>query len=289
MDLGVGQTQLSNAWDSPLTNYELHHSHIQTLVGLCAKRFEHEFVTKPTGFAPAGGAADVQMNLGTAGHEVISSIISGTLTPLPQLMDNAYDKWVIPAITDPVKEGQVSDEYQKDVFAALDWVTTNFNRLNVNSELGFVIPKVSDLSPILHGISSEWKFVGHMDLVEFNDENGTAKIADLKFRSKSNYAANKASSQAPMYGLATMYYGYIPEFTYVEIIKGKVVEQKVKLTEGSYDWLYIKARQAIDHIESGNFPISPNGWWCSAKYCKWWNTCRGKYEPAEEGSEEFEG
>jgi hypothetical protein len=278
MELG-DTTNNTTAWSNPILTHELHHSHIETLVGRCAKKFEWEYLIQPQ--VQRGPLSnDLQMNMGSAAHEVISTVIGGTLKPLGQIMDELYDKWVIPCISDPAVEAKAADEYQRNCFAALEYVTTHFDRRQVNSEKQFVIPEVSNLSPILKGISSDWRFAGSMDLIQFGE--GQAAIADLKFRGRSNYQSNKGSSQAPMYALAALYYGYIPTFAYVEVVKGKVIEQKIELTEGKYDWLFIKARQAIDEIESGRFPISPNGWWCSNKYCKYWAVCRGKYDPEDQ-------
>ena len=280
MDLG-DTSQNQTAWSNPLVSHELHHSHIETIVGKCAKKFEWEHVLKPS---VQPGYATPQLAMGTAGHEVVSTVISGSTKSLPQIMDECYDKWVIPTISDPALEAKIADEYQKNCYAALDWVSHNYDFKQVNSEKQFVVPKVSELSPIMKGISDDWRFAGSMDLVQFGES--TAKISDLKFRGRSNFQGNKGSSQAPMYSLAALYYGYLPEFTYVEIVKGKVTEQKIELTDGQYEWLFIKARQTIDAIESGRFPVSPNGWWCSSKYCPYWSVCRGKYDPDEAPIEE---
>jgi hypothetical protein len=276
---------ISTPWSNPLTSYELHHSQIESLVGLCAKKFEWEFIIQPQVAPKPPGMNDLALNMGIAAHQAVHDILKGGETAK---IDEAYDRWVLPCITDPTKEEKIHDEFQLNVFSALDWIGNNLNYSQISSEQPFVIPAAHKLSPTLADIDPRWKLAGSMDIIQLDDANGRSKIVDLKFRGRSQYARNKASSQAAMYGLASFYYGYEPEFTYLEVIKGKVIEQKVDLPAGKYDWLYIKARQAISNIETGVYPLSPSGWWCSSRYCKWWSNCRGKYEPdTDEGNEDL--
>lgn len=272
--LGVADGVVSTPWSNPLFTYELHHSQIEQLVGLCAKRFEFEFVIQPQ-VGPRVAGSDLALNMGIAAHEAVSRIIKGDEA---KCIDDCYDRLVVGCITDPGKEEKIHDEYQLNVFSALDWLGNNLTYKKIVSEQKFIIPDAHTLSPTLKGIDERWKLAGSMDVVQFND-NGTADIVDLKFRGRTQFARNQQSSQAAMYGLATLYYGYMPTFTYLDVVKGKVTEQHISLDQGKYDWLFIKARQALDFIETGNFPISPSGWHCSPKFCKWWQNCRGKYEP----------
>lgn len=282
MPLGAEDGLVSTAWSNPLQTYELHHSQIEQLVGLCAKRFEWEFVIQPQVAPRVPGMGDVALNMGIAAHAAVASLLRGEDA---KCIYNEYAKWVLPCITDPAKEGKIYDEYELNVFAAMDWIGNNTTHSKISAEQPFVIPDAAKLSPILSGIDPRWKFAGSMDVIELDDSTGNAHVIDLKFRGRSQYARNKSSSQSAMYGMGALYYGYMPKFTYLEVIKGKVNEQCISLDQGKYDWLFIKARQAIDFIESGNYPISPHDWWCSKRYCKWWEVCRGKYEP-DNGVEE---
>lgn len=284
MPLGVEDgLGVSTPWSNPIQTFELHHSQIESLVGLCAKRFEWEYVIQPKVTPRVPGMGDLALNMGIAAHEAVSGILKGLPT---KCIDDAYDKWVLPCVTDPSKEEKIHDEFQGNVYAALDWVSNNLSYEKITSEQPFIIPEASKLSSILQGIDPKWKFAGSIDVLQLDQANGTADIIDLKFRGRSQFARNKSSSQSSMYGMGALYYGYIPTFTYVEVVRGKVTEQRISLDQGKYDWLFIKARQAIDFIESGNYPLSPHDWWCSKRYCKWWEVCRGKYEPDVNGVED---
>lgn len=277
MPLGVENGVVSSTpWANPLETYELHHSQIESLVGLCAKRFEWEFVIQPKLSPRVPGMGDLALNMGIAAHSAVSRLIKGESG---KCMDEEYEKWVLPCITDPLKEEKISSEYETNVYAAMDWIGNNLTHSKLASEQHFVIPEAAKLSPLLSGIDPRWKFAGSMDLIELDDATGQARIVDFKFRGRSQYARNKQSSQAAMYGMGALYYGYLPSFTYLEIVKGKVIEQQVSLDQGKFDWLFIKAQQAISLIETGTYPISTSGWHCSKRYCKFWEVCRGRYEP----------
>jgi hypothetical protein len=285
LHLGVNPDDtISTAWSNPILHHELHHSHIESLVGMCPKRFEFENVqlAVPTNVP----VSEVRMNMGSAGHYVVETILNGSTQSLGGIIDDGWNKYIGSKVQDVDQARKLADEYQKNAMAATNWISENLNFRQVNSEIPFLLDNVHTLSPHMSGIASDWKFAGKLDLAQLDPDTGVVRIIDLKFREKSQYLRNKASSQSPMYSLAAMYYGYVPEFVYVEIIKGKVVEQHVTIDEGKIEWFFLKARQAIDFIESGNYPIQPSGWWCSKRYCRYYDLCRGKYETDDEAIDE---
>ncbi len=164
VNLGVNpEDEVSNAWSNPITTHILHHSHVESLVGMCAKRFEFEFVQllprQPT-------PSDIRMHMGTAGHEVVEQVLNGSAASLGTIIDTSWEKNVQPYVYDPALANKLADEYQKNVEAAISWVSDNLNYRQVNSEMPFLIPNVNKLSPHLNQIAADWKFAGKIDLKE---------------------------------------------------------------------------------------------------------------------------
>jgi hypothetical protein len=265
---------LSAAWDSPIGTFELHQSQLNTLVGMCAKRFEFEHIQ----MAPkSGNVSEYRLSMGLAAHHVVESVMKGSDKTVGRLMSEQWDAFVMPNLLNYNYDKAIK-EFTANIEGALEWLRDRVDPGMTIAEKPFKIPKAFELSPILEGIDERWSFAGSMDLIELDHNKMTAKIWDMKFRDKSNFVGNRASSQAQMYSLAAMYYGYTPTFTYVEFVRGKILEQEIKVDSGALDWLFLKARQAIDFIETSNYPMNPNGWHCSKKYCSYWDSCRGKYE-----------
>jgi len=266
--------EISAPFDSPIATYELHQSQLNTLVGMCAKRFEFEHIQH----LPKGSnVSQYRMSQGLAAHAVMDSVLSGDRRPLGTIMNDKWDQFVMPNLIE-VNYDKALDEYESNVQNALHYINSNFDPLLVESEKRFRIPEIWQLSDKLNGVDERWSFVGSMDLIELDDATMTAKIVDLKFRDRTNAANNRSSSQHAMYALAAAYYGYEPTFKYVEFVRGKIIEQCVPVGEGETEWLFIKARQAIDYIQNNFYPINPVGWHCSKRYCPWWSVCRGKFE-----------
>lgn len=54
-----------------------------------------------------------------------------------------------------------------------------------------------------------------------------------------------------------------------------------KRTPAHYQWALKVAKRTIEAVRAGVFPFAvPSGqsWWCSDKFCGFWDSCRGKYE-----------
>ena len=271
---------ISTAWDSPLARYEMHQSQLNTLVGMCAKRFEFEHIQQ----LPKGRTSQYRLSQGLAAHNVVEGVLNGIPKTLGTLMNEQWSNTIMPQMMD-VNYDKALDEYENNVNNALQWINDNFDPTRIQSEKQFRIPNIWQLSNTLEGIDERWAFAGSMDLIQLDHVAMKAKIVDMKFRERTNAANNRSSAQAPMYSLAAMYYGYEPEFTFVEFVRGKIIEQRMHIGEGELEWMFIKTRQAIDYIERAEFPINPNGWWCSSKYCDYWSVCRGKYESDAEATE----
>lgn len=46
-------------------------------------------------------------------------------------------------------------------------------------------------------------------------------------------------------------------------------------TRADIDWWYAKACGIVAHMQSGSAPPHEDGWWCSPKYCGYYDLCRG--------------
>jgi hypothetical protein len=270
---------LSNAWDNPLVTKQIHQSHIETLTAMCARRFEHEFVS---GTIPDRGNASLPMALGTASHELMSSIIGLRVMPgkdLRDLEEQLFTKIVLPNISTDDELHAVEKQYTSANEAILQYVLHNTRLVNLHDEKPFFIPKIADL--IGSNIDPAWSLAGRMDLAEINEDTGTIRIFDYKFRGRSNANRNKSSSQSSMYALAGYFYGYTPTFTYLEVVRGQVIEHPIPVDLEKLEWLYERIRQSIQMLELGIYPMNVGNWWCSPKYCRYWRSCRGRYEPEE--------
>lgn len=262
---------ITTAWANPLITNQLHNSHIETLTSICAKRFEWDFVHGISSAQDERYFAD----RGIAGHKVIQRVAEGEA----DIVDMCTQEWeatVSKSVPLEMRE-QESMHYARwaqDVIAANAWLRTHLDLTNVHAEKPFVIPKLSDIVP---GISDKWSYAGRFDLATFG--NSRASIYDLKFRDRLNTENNKRSVQPMSYGLAAQYYGFMPEFKFIEVVRGSVSEQTIDLSAQRLEFFFQRIRDAVEMIELGFFPMNTGGWHCSRKYCRAFQVCRGAYEP----------
>jgi hypothetical protein len=144
----------------------------------------------------------------------------------------------------------------------------------------------TDLAPILAPTHVERKFVvkldGYpMDLSGTIDiQEGAKRIRDTKTAAKSPSQGDADSSlQLTMYGLAAKVVdGVAPqEFALDGLVKTKtpkVVTLKTTRTDEDYQMLLRRVERSIAIIEKGAFtPARPTDWWCSRKWCGYWDSC----------------
>lgn len=70
---------------------------------------------------------------------------------------------------------------------------------------------------------------------------------------------------------------------YIQVVKST-------RTPGQHIWAMNVLAAVVDGIRRGSFPLTnpgqfPKPWWCSAKFCGYWDNCRGKWEPNERAEE----
>lgn len=277
--LGIeNELQVTTAWSNPLLTKELHQSHIETLTAMCAKKFEFEYVA---GAVPSGRATgpNLPMALGTASHEFIAKIVSGQIGPgkeASELKDKVFNEHVLPALTNDDDYNSIGKQWLVNNDVVLQYILRHTDLTKLHDEKPFRVPTISDL--IGDNVDPSWSLAGRMDLAEINEDTRTMRIFDYKFRGRSNPGRNKASAQSSMYALAGYYYGYNPTFTYLEVVRGNIIEHHIPMDFEKLEWLYERIRQSIQMIETGVLPMNVGGWWCSSKYCKYWSQCRGRFE-----------
>lgn len=275
------ELQVTTAWSNPLLTKELHQSHIETLTAMCAKKFEFEYVV---GAKPEGRATgpNLPMALGTASHEFISRIVSGQVGPgrdAQELKDKVFNEYVLPALTNDDDYNSIGKQWLVNNDVVLQYILHHTRLDNLHDEKPFLVPNIAQL--IGENVHPDWSLAGRMDLAEINEDSKTIRIFDYKFRGRSNPSRNKASAQSTMYALAGYYYGYTPSFTYLEVVRGNLIEHHIPMDFEKLEWLYERVRQSIQMLDSGVLPMNVGGWWCAPKYCKFWSQCRGRFDKEE--------
>ncbi len=74
----------------------------------------------------------------------------------------------------------------------------------------------------------------------------------------------------------------VPDWTFRHYVISKVKEPEMKTFEVKHSplqivWLFEMIEKVWRGIDAGIYPMVPGGWKCSARYCEYWNMCRGKY------------
>jgi len=271
----VDGSDVFGPWENPIRTKQLHQSHIETLTSMCAKRFEFEYARRTNINRPSGGS--INLGLGSASHVLVNGIVEGRInhTNLIQESDKTFNEFVLPHLDDPTNLRQAEQDFKRNSTVTLFWIAEELQTHILHTEKPFIIPKASELVP---GISDEWSFGGRIDLIELDETNMTANILDMKYRQKPTPNKNLASSQSIMYSMAAQYYGFKPRFRFLEIVKGRPIEQDIEITQGQIEFFQERVRDSVNMIESGVYPINVGGWWCSERYCKYWSECRGKFE-----------
>jgi hypothetical protein len=250
------------------------------LTARCAKAFEWDYVAGMSN--KSGGADNYAAGRGWAGHKVIERIVAGELAN-KSLMDLAAEVWVQYVRNHlPDKEIEVEDklfaQWFQDIAQLNGYIQTRVDLSRASSEQPFVIPELSD---IISGIPKGYSYAGRIDLAEWNPDTHKVRIFDYKFRDRSKTADNKKSVQPVSYGLAAAFYGYHAEFTFLEVVRGNVIDQRINLDPSRFTFFEERIRDAIELIESGFYPMNTGSWWCSSRWCRHWSYCRGRYEREE--------
>ena len=120
--------------------------------------------------------------------------------------------------------------------------------------------------------------VGYIDIVTADSVPGDFKT------SKGSWSQNDAEGEIqPLFYLAALnQMGYETPgnlFRHYVVTKTKKVQAQViehSHTWAEIMWLYELIGRVWQGINAEHYPVNPNGWLCSAKWCHYWGDCRGK-------------
>jgi hypothetical protein len=135
-----------------------------------------------------------------------------------------------------------------------------------------IIPKEVERSFSLE-VGLPLKIAGRIDLEQ------DARVDDLKTSGK-KWTDDQIEKE-----IQPIFYSFVhehetgvrPEFYYHILVSTKKAyrqTQSIKPTDGHYYALFAKLRMFCRMIETGTFlPANPSSWWCSKKWCGYWQTC----------------
>ena len=123
--------------------------------------------------------------------------------------------------------------------------------------------------------------VGYIDIITADGVAG-----DFKTSSRKWYASRADGEQQAAFYLAALNQAGSPlqadnPFRYYVFTKTKKpAAQTIETTRtpGELLWLLDMIRSVWEAIDAGAFPMNPDTWKCSPKWCEYWPICRGKYE-----------
>jgi hypothetical protein len=79
----------------------------------------------------------------------------------------------------------------------------------------------------------------------------------------------------------------LPAVSWIVLVKDKPHVERVDSTRaiGQWMWGVRVVAEAVRAIRAGSFPLTnpgqfPAPWWCSKRFCGYWDKCRGAYEDA---------
>lgn len=120
--------------------------------------------------------------------------------------------------------------------------------------------------------------IGYVDILHHDDVPGDFKT------SSAAWSMEKAREELqPLFYLAALnQMGHaVPglRFRHHVITKTKTVKVQTLECQRTWDeifWLFDLIRRVWEGIEREVFPYHPDAWLCSARYCAYWHSCRGK-------------
>lgn len=215
---------------------------------------------------------------GIATHKSIESnlnskIDTGELLPLEQVKDIARDN-VIGQFNQEVTITKEEGDPKKLKGECIDMTVTL-------SELHAI-----ELAPVLLPVSVERKWVVELDNFPYDlsgmwdiEEEGDV-IRDTKTSGKSPSTKDAdASEQLTMYSLAKQVCdGKKPPYMYIDALvklkTPKIVTLATSRTDAQHNILLRRVEIVTHAVEKGVFtPANPQDWWCSKKFCGYYNSC----------------
>jgi CRISPR/Cas system-associated exonuclease Cas4 (RecB family) len=147
-------------------------------------------------------------------------------------------------------------------------------------------PTLTILDPVDTEIPIEFyvegiKMVGYIDMLSEKSDPYALVLSDLKSRGKQ---PNKGQDfmQLLFYQIGIREWGLFP--TYAEVHSVITLKTKVRMyveryptpTQAEFELGFNMIKEVATAIRAEQFPPIMTGWHCSAKYCDYYRTCRGK-------------
>lgn len=225
-----------------------------------------------------------KFHVGIVTHAVIERALREVLLGKgpPSLAD--MTDWIKPAWDEEIKEAE-----SKDRFIGWLWDKGDSPEKGLRDILGMVtafhgriLPK---LKPVLveHGFSFEldskcgpFKIYGYLDLLEEGGMLTDWKTADGSVSDN----AKKLDLQFPGYSIFAREYTKLEttECRKVFLVRGTNEIEVVKYTvdQRHRDWFTRVAAAVWQSVEADSFIPGTGGWWCSEKWCSFWQGCQGE-------------
>lgn len=246
----------------------------------CPRQYELRYIQ---GLIRPPGAALV---LGHAFHEAMAGLAMEKANGAKVEQDQAADLFV--DAFDAEAEGEVDwgEEKPGQIKDAGVAMTTAGARTWVAPlrpwEIAGVEAKFDVLIPD-YDVGKAVPFTGFRDLVLVG-ETGDLTVVDYKTSSR-KWPSNRVDKEIQPLAYALPEYllaGVVPPFRFDVVVRpsrdGEVRTQSfpVQPDQAAVEWWLDTVRRAYRLVQAGVFMPNPTGWWCSPKWCGYYDLCRGR-------------
>jgi hypothetical protein len=178
------------------------------------------------------------------------------------------------------------DDFRKRVDSEeLEWGDEDENKIYSRAKAIHVV-YARDVAPLLRPVASEKKFekevtlngrkftiYGTVDL-----EDAEPAILDYKTVARARSQSDVDNTiQLSLYAFASK----VPTVGIINLVKKANPEVgivKSRRTPSQILWALNIAQSVAESVQKGAFHYTdPGNWWCSSRFCGYWNMCRGKY------------
>lgn len=223
----------------------------------------------------------VSLLVGSAYHDALAvnfmqKIDSFEDLPVGDVLDAFSTSWERQVTRRATRD---EEDNQVEEFERIDWQEENPHAAK-DTGITLVGTYCKEVAPRIQPVAVEkpctievlgMKMVGRMDL-----ETDTRRIVDHKTSSKSKTQDEiDRELQPSAYGLMTMRPVDFDFHIAVKTQTPKIQIVSTRRTTADVIWFLRLAQQVWAAMTTGICPPNPTGWWCSEKYCGYWNMCRG--------------
>lgn len=218
--------------------------------------------------------------IGTSMHAGIEAKLKGEASTFTEGLEAARAEWdrLIPEIV---------WVQSKKPDTAWKWVAHTFR-----AWWDHVYPSIPGVQAIEHKFDVPLSFVGDdeirlsgiIDLVDEDNRIWDWKTANQPYE---QWEINRFKIQPTVYSYGWTG-GAIEPDEYVDFVYAVMPKHANKLPQilhtkrgwAHWEWLIAQTQQIVSLIKADldHWPLNDQGWWCSAKWCPAWKTCKGAYE-----------